>query len=137
MGDHNSENLPALIPGPDAVVSPVEWTASNEQEFVQEPPIDVIIDSRQIKERIIDYLGAVLARCWLDRSLLYQIESDLKAGVEKFLLFGVPMGNLEATLDAHHFVGRAPEQVDDFLAEVIAPILATSHAAAPTAEIRV
>jgi hypothetical protein len=76
MGDHNSENLPALIPGPDAVVTPAEWTAPNEQEFVQEPPIDVIIDSRQIKERIIDYLGAVLARCWLDRSLLYQIEMN-------------------------------------------------------------
>ena len=76
MGDHNSENLPALIPGPDAVVTPAEWTAPNEQEFVQEPPIDVIIDSRQIKDKIIDYLGAVLARCWLDRSLLYQIEMN-------------------------------------------------------------
>ena len=76
MGDQNHENLPALILGPDAVVTPVEWTAPSEQEFVQEPPIDVIIDSRQIKERIIDYLGAVLARCWLDRSLLYQIEMN-------------------------------------------------------------
>ena len=76
MGDHNSENLPALIPAPAAAVMPTPWTEPNEQEFVQEPPIDVIIDSSQIKERIIDYLGAVLARCWLDRSLLYQIEMN-------------------------------------------------------------
>ena len=76
MGDHNSENLPALIPAPSAAVMPTPWTEPNEQEFVQEPPIDVIIDSRQIKDKIIDYLGAVLARCWLDRSLLYQIEMN-------------------------------------------------------------
>jgi hypothetical protein len=76
MGDHNSENLPALIPAPAATVMPTPWTEPNEQEFVQEPPIDVIIDSSQIKERIIDYLGAVLARCWLDRTLLYQIETN-------------------------------------------------------------
>ena len=76
MGDHNSENLPALIPAPAAAVMPTPWTEPNEQEFVQEPPIDVIIDSSQIKARIIDYLGAVLARCWLDRSLLYQIEMN-------------------------------------------------------------
>ena len=76
MGDHSSENLPALIPAPAAAVMPTPWTEPTEPEFVQEPPIDVVIDSRQIKERIIDYLGAVLARCWLDRSLLYQIEMN-------------------------------------------------------------
>ncbi|MCX7036633.1 MAG: porphobilinogen synthase [Proteobacteria bacterium] len=32
-------------------------------------------------------------------SLLYQIESDLKAGVEKFLLFGVPMGKATHAID--------------------------------------
>jgi adenylosuccinate lyase len=32
--------------------------------------------------------------------------------------------DLRATLDASSFVGRAPEQVDEFLAEVVAPIRA-------------
>ena len=76
MGNNSSESLPALIPAPAAAFMPAEWTAPEEQEFIQEPPIDIIIDSRQIKDRIIDYLGAVLARCWLDRSLLYQIEMN-------------------------------------------------------------
>jgi hypothetical protein len=41
-----------------------------------DPPIDVIITANQIKERIIDYLGAVLARCWVDRTLLDKIEAN-------------------------------------------------------------
>ncbi len=32
--------------------------------------------------------------------------------------------NLASALDSSHFIGRAPEQVDEFLAEVVAPILA-------------
>ena len=70
------ENLPALIPlsGP---VGPAEsWAQQSEETFDQEPPIEIVIDSRQLKERIIDYLGAVLARCWIDRSLLGQIEMN-------------------------------------------------------------
>ncbi len=31
---------------------------------------------------------------------------------------------LDATLDPRHFIGRAPEQVDEFLRDVIAPIRA-------------
>lgn len=42
--------------------------------------------------------------------------------------FGVPMDDLVASADPMRFVGRAPEQVDEFLAEVVAPLLA----AAPT-----
>ena len=75
MDENSSPNLPAVIPAPDAAITPVEWTEAIEQAFVQEPPIELVIDSRQIKERIIDYLGAVLARCWLDRTLLEQIET--------------------------------------------------------------
>ena len=75
MDENSSPNLPAVIPDPDAAITPVEWTEAIEQAFVQEPPIELVIDSRQIKERIIDYLGAILARCWLDRTLLEQIET--------------------------------------------------------------
>ncbi len=75
MDENSSQKLPALIPGPETGMPPATWTEPTEQEFVQEPPIELVIDPRQIKDRIIDYLGAVLARCWLDRSLLEQIEA--------------------------------------------------------------
>ena len=70
----NSDNLPAIVPGLGAEGAASVWTPQAEQEFEQEPPIEIVIDSRQLKERIIDYLGAVLARCWIDRSLLGLIE---------------------------------------------------------------
>ena len=46
--------------------------------------------------------------------------------------------DLTATLDAAHFIGRAPQQVDEFLAEVIEPIR-RRHAddASPPADVRV
>ncbi len=72
----NSENLPAIVPGLGDESRASIWTPQAEQEFEQEPPIEIVIDSRQLKERIIDYLGAVLARCWIDRSLLGHIESN-------------------------------------------------------------
>ena len=51
--------------------------------------------------------------------------------------FGVPLADLQAAADPARYVGRAPEQVDEFLAEVVAPIL--DRAAAPVAaeELRV
>ncbi len=82
-------NLPAIIkPGPPEVKpedakslaqgkSMAQSQIVQDGEFVEEdPPIDIIINSTQIKERIIDYLGAVLARCWVDRSLLDKIEAN-------------------------------------------------------------
>ena len=72
----NSDNLPAIVPGRGAEGVTTLWVPHAEQEFEQEPPIEIVIDSRQLKERIIDYLGAVLARCWIDRSLLGLIEAN-------------------------------------------------------------
>ena len=83
-----AKNLPVLIEGTTAVVphrdqpqpqnqnssAPTPKTEQAE-DFNQEPPIEIIIDARQLKERIIDYLGAVLARCWVDRELLDRIEA--------------------------------------------------------------
>ena len=37
--------------------------------------------------------------------------------------FGVSIEEMHSTLDPHRFVGRAPEQVDEFLNEVVAPLL--------------
>ena len=45
--------------------------------------------------------------------------------------FGMTRAELEATMDPHRFVGRAPEQVDEFLAEVVEPLLAGTPAADP------
>jgi adenylosuccinate lyase len=38
--------------------------------------------------------------------------------------FGITRDELDRAMDPRRFVGRAPEQVDEFLAEVIEPLLA-------------
>lgn len=76
MSESSSGNLPALIPDPGEGFLASAWASPEEAVFEQEPPIEIVIDSRQLKERIIDYLGAVLARCWIDRTLLNQIETN-------------------------------------------------------------
>ena len=45
-------------------------------DFAQEPPIEIVINPQEIREKILHYLGAVLARCWIDRGLLVEIERD-------------------------------------------------------------
>lgn len=55
-------------------------------------------------------------------------KNDLFARLAGDKAFGVPMDDLVASADPMRFVGRAPEQVDEFLAEIVAPLLA----AAPT-----
>jgi adenylosuccinate lyase len=47
------------------------------------------------------------------------------------------LAELEATLDPHRFVGRAPEQVDEFLAEVVEPLLARGGTSEVAEEVRV
>ena len=52
--------------------------------------------------------------------------------------FGVPMDDLLAAIDPARFVGRAPQQVDEFLMEVVEPLLASDTApAADREEVRV
>ena len=45
--------------------------------------------------------------------------------------------DLHAALDARQFVGRAPEQVDEFIAEIVEPIRSKYGPDAPTAEVDV
>lgn len=67
------EDAKALVPGKGQTQPPLV----HEGEVVDDdPPIDIVINSSQIKERIIDYLGAVLARCWVDRTLLDKIDAN-------------------------------------------------------------
>src|SRR5262249_60816328 len=48
--------------------------------------------------------------------------------------FGVSIADMEPALDAARFVGRAPEQVEEFLETVVGPLLASTapnHPAGP------
>ncbi|MEY3526437.1 MAG: hypothetical protein RI997_546 [Pseudomonadota bacterium] len=72
-----SGGVPAIVPSESRELVVHEFPepgASN--NFKQEPPIEIVIDSKDIREKILQYLGAVLARCWVDRGLLVEIEND-------------------------------------------------------------
>ena len=44
---------------------------------------------------------------------------------------GIPLAELQAILDPRRFIGRAPQQVDEFLEEVVGPALARGESAPP------
>ncbi len=52
--------------------------------------------------------------------------NDLLDRIAADSAFGISREELESTMDPSRFVGRAPQQVDEFLAEVVEPILADS-----------
>ncbi len=51
--------------------------------------------------------------------------------------FGVPLEDLQLLADPTRFTGRAPEQVTEFMAEVITPLLASSSGTVTPDEVRV
>lgn len=51
--------------------------------------------------------------------------------------FNLPLDEMHRTLDPHRFVGRAPEQVDEFLSEIVGPLLAHHHELGHAEEVRV
>ena len=52
--------------------------------------------------------------------------------------FTVPFDDVRAVTDPSHFIGRAPQQVDEFLDEVVQPILSSpDRVHAPTEQVRV
>jgi adenylosuccinate lyase len=64
--------------------------------------------------------------------------NDLIQRLGKDKSFGVKVKDLEAAIDARRFVGRAPEQVDEFLRDVITPLFAGDIAKSDrTEELRV
>src|SRR3954470_14050266 len=48
--------------------------------------------------------------------------------------FGMTRAELDGAMDPRRFVGRAPEQVDEFLEEIVGPLLAGSSQAEPVLE---
>ena len=63
-------NLPALTYSRQLVLS------NTYQEYVeQDSPIETVINKADVKDRIMDYLGAVLSRCWFDKELLRGLEN--------------------------------------------------------------
>ncbi|HEY1951721.1 MAG TPA: adenylosuccinate lyase [Gemmatimonadaceae bacterium] len=63
--------------------------------------------------------------------------NDLLDRLARDQSFGVKLSDLEGVIDAHRFVGRAPEQVDQFLRDVIAPLFAGESARSEREELRV
>jgi adenylosuccinate lyase len=51
--------------------------------------------------------------------------------------FNVPIEDIQSAVDATRYVGRAPQQVHEFLDEVIEPLLATATTATAAEEVRV
>jgi adenylosuccinate lyase len=60
--------------------------------------------------------------------------NDLLDRIAADSAFGMSREELERTMDPHRFVGRAPQQVDEFLEEVVEPLLAGSTSAEPVLE---
>ena len=60
--------------------------------------------------------------------------NDLLQRLARDKTFGVKLKDLEGTIDPKRFVGRAPEQVDEFLRDVITPLFAGDVAKPERAE---
>ena len=70
--------VPAVIgqaaPRREQSEAPAPQPAPAAEIFQSEPPISFFIDPHNVRERIVDYLGAVLARCWIDPNLMDELD---------------------------------------------------------------
>jgi adenylosuccinate lyase len=64
-------------------------------------------------------------------------QNDLLDRIAADETFAIGRAELEQAMDPHRFVGRAPQQVDEFLDEVVEPLLAGAPAEAVLEEMRV
>jgi adenylosuccinate lyase len=60
--------------------------------------------------------------------------NDLLQRLARDKTFGLKLKDLEGTIDPKRFVGRAPQQVDEFLRHVITPLFAGDIAKPERAE---
>jgi adenylosuccinate lyase len=86
-------------------------------------------DRQQVHE-VIRRHSVEAARAMKDGAPANDLLDRLAADPE----LGVAPGELRAALEPARFVGRAPQQVDEFLAEVVEPLLARRDIAAPERE---
>ncbi|HET9454154.1 MAG TPA: adenylosuccinate lyase [Gemmatimonadaceae bacterium] len=63
--------------------------------------------------------------------------NDLLDRLGKDREWKVPLEEMQAALDPKAFVGRAPQQVDDFLSEIVEPLLEGAETGAAAEEVRV
>ena len=89
--------------------------------------------SRQDAHEVIRRHSIAAARAMKDEGVANDMLDRLSGDAE----FGVALDDIRAALDASRFVGRSPQQVDDFLAEVVDPILAGTDASVAREEVRV
>ncbi|MCC6927512.1 MAG: adenylosuccinate lyase [Gemmatimonadaceae bacterium] len=89
--------------------------------------------SRQDAHEVIRRHSIAAARAMKDDGVANDMLDRLAGDAE----FGVALDDIRAALDASRFVGRSPQQVDDFLAEVVDPILAGADAPVAREEVRV
>ena len=88
---------------------------------------------RQRAHEVIRRHSVDAARAMKDEGVRNNLFARLAADPE----FGIPMDDIASATDASRFIGRAPAQVDEFLAEVVDPILAATTAATPPGDVRV
>ena len=89
-------------------------------------------DRQDAHERIRQYSIAA-ARAIKDGAA----SNDLLDRIAADSTFGITRDELERAMDPRRFVGRAPEQVDEFLDEVIAPLLGVAEDAPEHEDLRV
>jgi adenylosuccinate lyase len=88
---------------------------------------------RQAAHEVIRRHSIAAARAMKDEGAENDMLRRLAADPE----FGVGIEDLHAAADPHRFVGRAPDQVDEFLREVVEPLLAGTAAESHREELRV
>ena len=85
---------------------------------------------RQVAHETIRKHSVAAARAMKDGAA----GNDLLERLAKDKAFGVGLEDLKGVIDARRFVGRAPEQVDEFLRDVVAPLFASESARSGRAE---
>lgn len=75
-------------------------------------------DRQELHERIREHSMAASYRIKAEG-----LENDLIARIKADAAFGITPERIDAIMDAENFIGRAPGQVDDFLADCVYPLL--------------
>jgi adenylosuccinate lyase len=88
---------------------------------------------RQVAHEVIRRHSVAAARAVKDEGVANDMLDRLAADPE----FGVPLDELRSALTPVRFTGRSARQVDEFLDEVVAPLLTTAGADAVAEEVRV